>query len=172
MDNYRSNRGGGSSNYGGDRGRRNFNSNDRGSRRTEMFPAVCDNCGKDCEVPFRPSSDKPIYCSRCFEEVAPRRDNNRGSRDSRPPRRDNFSSSDSSFKPRDNSSDISQLKDQLSSISAKLDKLVRILTPVETEEIVEKVVNVVEVKEEKKPKKVAKKAKKVTKKKAVSKKKE
>lgn len=158
MDNYRSNRGGG--NYGG---RRDFNPRDRGARRTEMFPAVCDNCGKDCEVPFRPSSDKPIYCSRCFEDVAPKRDSNRGSRDSRPPRRDSYSSTDSSYKPKDTSSDISQLKDQLSSISGKLDKLVRILTPVETEEIVEKVT---EVKEEKKPKKVTKKAtkKKVSKK--------
>ncbi len=37
-------------------------------RRAEMFPAVCDKCGKDCQVPFRPSGDKPIYCSNCFEK--------------------------------------------------------------------------------------------------------
>lgn len=61
-------------------------------RKTEMFPAVCDQCGKDCQVPFRPSGDKPIYCSNCFEKQGggssdrfERRDDNRrsfgGSRD-------------------------------------------------------------------------------------------
>lgn len=37
-------------------------------RPTTMYPAVCDKCGKDCQVPFRPSGDKPIYCSNCFEK--------------------------------------------------------------------------------------------------------
>jgi len=40
-----------------------FNSGDR-----EMHKAVCDKCGKDCEVPFKPTSDKPIYCSECFNK--------------------------------------------------------------------------------------------------------
>ena len=40
----------------------------RGSRNKEMFPAICDDCGKECLVPFKPSSNKPIYCSRCFEK--------------------------------------------------------------------------------------------------------
>lgn len=34
----------------------------------QMFQAVCDRCGKDCQVPFRPTSGKPIYCSDCFEK--------------------------------------------------------------------------------------------------------
>lgn len=33
----------------------------------EMFPAVCDECGKDTQVPFQPTSGKPVYCSECFE---------------------------------------------------------------------------------------------------------
>lgn len=49
-----------------DSGRRNFSeSRDRGDR--EMFSAICDDCGNECKVPFKPSSDKPIYCSKCFE---------------------------------------------------------------------------------------------------------
>lgn len=48
----------------GDRGGRRDRGN-RGDR--EMFSAICDNCGQDCKVPFNPSSDKPIYCSKCFE---------------------------------------------------------------------------------------------------------
>jgi CxxC-x17-CxxC domain-containing protein len=32
----------------------------------ELFSATCSDCGKSCEVPFRPSSEKPVYCSNCF----------------------------------------------------------------------------------------------------------
>lgn len=32
-----------------------------------LHPAVCSQCGKDTEVPFVPSGDKPVYCSDCFE---------------------------------------------------------------------------------------------------------
>lgn len=54
---------------------RSFN-NGRGSRssfrrssdKPEMYDAVCDDCGKDCKVPFKPTGSKPIYCSRCFEK--------------------------------------------------------------------------------------------------------
>jgi len=34
--------------------------------RREMFPAVCSRCGKQTEVPFQPTSGKPVYCSDCF----------------------------------------------------------------------------------------------------------
>jgi len=63
--------GGGNSrpSYGGDR-------NDRDDRRErpsygadkQMFKAVCSKCNEDCEVPFRPTSSKPVYCSNCFEK--------------------------------------------------------------------------------------------------------
>jgi CxxC-x17-CxxC domain-containing protein len=36
----------------------------RGPR--EMFTATCSSCGKDAQVPFRPTSGKPVYCSDCF----------------------------------------------------------------------------------------------------------
>lgn len=50
---------------------------DRGDRGpVEMHKAICDNCGKACEVPFRPTSGKPIFCSNCFE-------NQKGASDSR-----------------------------------------------------------------------------------------
>ena len=38
------------------------------SERPQMHEAVCDNCGKNCEVPFKPTSGKPIFCSNCFEK--------------------------------------------------------------------------------------------------------
>jgi CxxC-x17-CxxC domain-containing protein len=35
-------------------------------REREMFTATCSTCGKDAVVPFRPSAEKPVYCSDCF----------------------------------------------------------------------------------------------------------
>jgi len=39
---------------------------DRGPR--QMYAATCDACGKATEVPFQPTSGKPVYCSDCFRE--------------------------------------------------------------------------------------------------------
>ncbi len=47
---------GGGGGYGGGR--------DRGPR--EMFAATCSSCGREAQVPFRPTSGKPVYCSDCF----------------------------------------------------------------------------------------------------------
>ena len=35
-------------------------------QRREMHPATCAECGKETQVPFRPSGDRPVYCSDCF----------------------------------------------------------------------------------------------------------
>ncbi len=40
---------------------------DRGPR--EMFAATCSNCGREAQVPFRPTSGKPVYCSDCFRSI-------------------------------------------------------------------------------------------------------
>jgi len=37
---------------------------DRPSR--ELYPAVCASCGIETEVPFRPVSNRPVYCRECF----------------------------------------------------------------------------------------------------------
>ena len=31
-----------------------------------MHQTTCDSCGRSCEVPFKPTSGKPIFCSNCF----------------------------------------------------------------------------------------------------------
>jgi CxxC-x17-CxxC domain-containing protein len=36
------------------------------------FTAVCSDCGKECEVPFQPKADKPIYCQKCWSNHKPR----------------------------------------------------------------------------------------------------
>ena len=39
----------------------------RGLRR-QMFPAVCDECGRDTRVPFEPNGYRPVYCSGCYRK--------------------------------------------------------------------------------------------------------
>jgi CxxC-x17-CxxC domain-containing protein len=59
---------GSSSSYSG-----GYSSGGRGQR--EMFSATCSSCGKEAQVPFEPSGDKPVYCSDCFQQ---RRGDSRG----------------------------------------------------------------------------------------------
>lgn len=35
----------------------------------ELFETVCARCGGPAKVPFQPSSDKPVYCSVCYDEM-------------------------------------------------------------------------------------------------------
>ncbi len=51
--------GGGGRRFGGNRG--GF---DRRPR--EMHKATCAECKQECEVPFKPSGDKPVYCKECY----------------------------------------------------------------------------------------------------------
>ena len=53
---------GGAGGYGGGGG-----GYERGAR--EMFTATCSNCGREAQVPFRPTSGKPVYCSDCFRSM-------------------------------------------------------------------------------------------------------
>ena len=39
---------------------------DRGPR--EMHKAICADCKKECEVPFKPSGNRPVYCKECFSK--------------------------------------------------------------------------------------------------------
>ncbi|MBN2240580.1 MAG: zinc-ribbon domain containing protein [Dehalococcoidales bacterium] len=36
------------------------------STRREMYPVICAQCGKETEVPFQPTGNKPVYCRECF----------------------------------------------------------------------------------------------------------
>lgn len=35
----------------------------------QMFPATCASCGAECEVPFEPRSDRPVYCNECYSKM-------------------------------------------------------------------------------------------------------
>lgn len=49
-------------------------SGDRSFRaQREMHPAVCAECGANTMVPFLPRTDKPVYCSNCYERIRAQR---------------------------------------------------------------------------------------------------
>ncbi len=33
----------------------------------EMFDVVCSSCGRETQVPFRPTGARPVYCQECFQ---------------------------------------------------------------------------------------------------------
>ncbi len=40
-------------------------------RPKEYFKTVCSDCGKECEVPFKPTEGRPVYCRECFDKHRP-----------------------------------------------------------------------------------------------------
>jgi CxxC-x17-CxxC domain-containing protein len=122
--------------FGGrDSGRSSFGGRDSGRSNFEekrMYEAVCGKCGEDCEVPFKPTSNKPVYCSNCFSK---------GEKSPKSIAPDNV---------------------QFEAIHNKLDKILKMLGSNNFTEVKEKKAEVKEVKavevkaEEVKPKKVAK----------------
>lgn len=120
------NRGGfGGGRSGGGRGGFGGRSGGRDGDRPSLHKAICSECGNDCEVPFRPTGDKPVYCNDCFgskragEERGGRKEFGGG----RPPRREygeRPSSRPSFDRPAPVSDDSKKL---LMEIIAKLDRL-------------------------------------------------
>lgn len=56
---------------GGRGGRGGYGGGGRGGgggydRPREMSKATCSDCGQECEVPFKPTEGRPVYCRDCF----------------------------------------------------------------------------------------------------------
>jgi CxxC-x17-CxxC domain-containing protein len=127
----RENRFGGRKSFGGG-GNRDFG--DRKSfgggdyQKREMFETVCDNCGKDCKVPFKPTGEKPVYCSDCYDKMKGGDDRSERSErrfeERRPFKRDFDRNESRSERP---SNDNSKVMEQLNSLNFKLDKLIKAL---------------------------------------------
>ncbi len=58
-----------------------------GPRERTFTRVVCSDCSKECEIPFKPSGGRPVYCKECFSKR--RKDNPfSANRDNRPEQRD------------------------------------------------------------------------------------
>lgn len=102
----------------------------------QMHDVVCIKCGKNCQVPFRPTPGKPVFCSDCFKQGG---SGGKGS---------------------------GEVIEQIRMLNAKIDKLMKMLIPNALVEKIEKP----EVKKEVMTKKVVKEKKEKTKIKVASKK--
>ena len=129
-------RGGFSGGRGGDRGafgggdRRSFGGDRGGSRggfggdrdrSVTMHKATCADCGKECEVPFRPSGDKPVYCSECFGGKREAGDRGERKEFNREPRRE-FNSRPSFSAPSNEDT-----KKQFAELNTKIDRLIGVV---------------------------------------------
>ena len=43
-----------------------------------MTRVTCSTCGDQCEVPFKPTSSKPVYCDTCFAKKGKNNSNSSG----------------------------------------------------------------------------------------------
>ncbi len=151
--------------------KREFGRRDGG--RPQMYEAVCSQCGKRCELPFRPTGDKPVYCSQCFNDRggAERSEFRRGGE--RPRFRDKkmFDAVcdkcgkrfELPFKPtgeravyckdcfekKGGPAEKNDFKEQFGALNAKLDILIKLLTPASPEKDSPKAAKKEKVKEEK-----------------------
>lgn len=113
----RDNRSGGRSFGRRDFGSRNFRGRSHGD--SQMFKTICSECGKECEVPFKPTSGKPVYCSECFEKKGGRRS------DSVRPQRSNF-----------RNQNIDQNKSQFDALNSKLDRILNLLESKDSSKVI------------------------------------
>lgn len=118
------NQGGGGRSFGGGGGRFDNRRQDRGP--VQMHPATCSNCGKACEVPFKPTGAKPVLCNDCFRASGgPDRRDDRGGRGFDRPRFDK-----PRFEPRGNDRPTPPPPPphkEFEAINHKLDKILGIL---------------------------------------------
>ncbi len=103
---------------GGFRGGRDDGRESRGP--VTMHSAICASCKKSCEVPFRPSGDKPVYCRDCFAG----RNAMGGDRSDR---KDPRSFSKDTSQSNSNSVGNNEIKKQIEAINIKLDKILSLV---------------------------------------------
>lgn len=46
--------------------RKNAGRQEHRRRERLKFKAICADCQKECELPFKPSGDRPVYCHECY----------------------------------------------------------------------------------------------------------
>ena len=64
---YDDNEGGERGGFGGRGGRGGFGGRGGGfGGPRDMHDAVCSDCGQPCQVPFKPTEGRPVYCRNCF----------------------------------------------------------------------------------------------------------
>src|SRR5579859_7155484 len=92
------------------------------SQDRQMYDAVCAKCGNNCQIPFRPTPGRKIFCSRCFEN----REDIPSHRPDRTFSKPNFKNDDNRLKT-DNTPNYST---QFETLNAKMDAILHLLTKI------------------------------------------
>ncbi len=104
----------------------------RSGGRIELFPAVCSECRKNCEVPFRPTGDKPVYCRDCFgkQRHVPGRNSNGADGPRADFRRDAVPQREHQpeYARPQNDGGINALKRQLDSLESKANRILELVS--------------------------------------------
>jgi len=118
----------GRSKSGGHRGSDNRTGGSKSSaakpagRPADLFQAQCSACSKDCMLPFRPNTAKPVYCSDCFTKK--NADGARGA--TKPPRSDRSPRHDRPAAP---NLELKAVQKQLKTIEDRLNRILDIISP-------------------------------------------
>ncbi len=121
-------------------GKKKFNGPQRdnrsGGQSSELFPATCSDCGKKCNVPFKPSADKPVFCSECFgmkksanESRGFEHKNNRPQKTSWDSEKTNTTPPKAQPPQLPTNDGILELKRQISGLEVKLNKILDLINP-------------------------------------------
>lgn len=115
---------------------------------TEMFKTVCDTCHKPCEVPFRPNGKKPVFCDACFNknrdvatsEYIQRKDKMvfDGPETKTQSTRVEYSPSVGTAQVSLPDAKFLELKREINSVNAKLDKLVDLVSKLSPKKVIKK----------------------------------
>lgn len=97
----------------------------------EMHQATCAQCGKSCEVPFRPNGKKPVFCKECFtagKTEGSAQSFSRPDSAPRPPyRNDARPEMRHEHRPESGGRHSDELKSQIEGLNAKIDALTRLV---------------------------------------------
>lgn len=106
-----------------------------GSDRSMMHDATCGQCGKSCQVPFKPSGSRPVFCGNCFNKEEYSAGKERRGSDARRPSYQDRSSERSSYDSRSagTGSGTSSIDEQIKKINAKLDRILEAMQSLELE---------------------------------------
>lgn len=91
--------------------------------RPQFYSATCANCGRECEVPFKPTGSKPVLCRDCYRNNNGSDNRNFGRRDNDRP---NYDKTPSAAPQPD-------YQRQLDELNVKVDKILEILSTAMTQ---------------------------------------
>src|SRR3990167_8124053 len=85
-----------------------FRDNRNSGRFNNTYNSTCSKCGNKCQVPFKPTGSKPVYCDSCFKQ--------------------------NNFLNQDKVSASESFSEQFNQINAKLDRIIEVIESLEMED--------------------------------------